>query len=251
MQSLDILGCRLDAIDAAEATQRILGFAKSEEPAQVVTLGTEMVVYAQSDSRFRAVVNRCALSLCDTVGLLAVARRRGAQLRERVTGIELLERLCDGARKSDVTVFFLGGAPDVAADAAAILETRFPGLMIAGARSGFFTPQEVPGIVEEIRTSRANLLFVGLGSPRQEFWLAENLALTGCCAGVGVGGSFDVISGRVQRAPHLWRRLNLEWLYRLLREPQRWRRQLALPHFVYLIALDRLGLNAKKGTTNS
>lgn len=251
MLSLDILGCRLDAVDADEATRRILEFATARTGAQVVTLGTEMVVYAQRDARFRDVVNRCALSLCDTVGLLAVARRRGAPLHERVTGVELVEHLCARAAQTGISVFLLGGGEGVAADAAGILEARFPGLQIAGARSGFFTPEEVPGIVEEIRSSQAQLLFAGLGSPRQEFWLAENLARTGCGAGVGVGGSFDVLSGRVRRAPLLWRRMNAEWLYRLVSEPQRWRRQLALPQFVWLIALERFGLTTKKGTTSS
>jgi N-acetylglucosaminyldiphosphoundecaprenol N-acetyl-beta-D-mannosaminyltransferase len=109
----------------------------------------------------------------------------------------------------------------------------------------------VPGIVDEIRASGARLLLVGLGSPRQEFWLAENLAATGVGVGIGVGGSFDVIGGRVQRAPELWRRLGLEWLYRLVKEPQRWRRQLALPQFVWLVLLDTLGVGPKKGTTGS
>ena len=251
MFSLDILGCRLDAIDAEEATSRIMEYAREDSAAQVVTLGTEMVVLAQSDERFRQIVNHSALSLCDTVGLLAVARRRGAPICERVTGVELLEHLCASAAKENVPVFFFGGAEGVAADAAAILEARFPGLRVAGTRNGFFTAEDVPAIVQQIRSGGAKLLFTGLGSPRQEFWLAENLQATGCGAGIGVGGSFDVISGRVQRAPLLWRRMGLEWLYRLLREPHRWRRQLALPYFVWLIALDRLGFGVKKGTTST
>ena len=251
MMSLEILGCRLDPIGADEATRRIIDFARDGSAAQVVTLGTEMVVLAQSDERFRQIVNHSALSLCDTVGLLTVARRRGAFIRERVTGVELLEHLCAKAAQESVPVFFFGGAEGVAADAAAILEARFAGLPVAGTRNGFFTSEDIPGIVEQIRKSGAKLLFAGLGSPRQEFWLAENLRATGCGAGIGVGGSFDVISGRVQRAPLLWRRMGLEWLYRLLREPHRWRRQLALPYFVWLIALDRLGIGVKKGTTST
>jgi N-acetylglucosaminyldiphosphoundecaprenol N-acetyl-beta-D-mannosaminyltransferase len=241
--SLQILGCRLDTIDAGEATRRILTLAREGSGAQIVTLGTEMVVYAQNDSRFRSIVNASAISLCDTVGLLAVARRRGAPLRERVTGVELLERLAAGAAATRVPVYFLGGAEGVAADAAAILEVRFPGLQIAGARSGYFTDDETPEIVRGIAASGARLLFVGLGSPRQEFWLAENLAQTGCGAGIGVGGSFDVISGRVARAPAFFRRFGLEWLYRLIKEPRRWRRQLALPYFAWLIVLDELGVH--------
>ncbi len=240
MTSLQILGCRLDVLDAGEATHRILDDARKGSGAQIVTLGTEMVVYAQRDARFRDIVNACALSLCDTVGLLTVARRRGARLRERVTGVELLEHLCEGAAAAGLPVYFLGGSPGVAADAAAILEVRFPGLQIAGTREGFFTDEQTPAVVASIAQSGARLLFAGMGSPRQEFWLAAHLRETGCGAGIGVGGSFDVISGRVTRAPHLARRLGLEWLYRLVKEPRRWRRQLALPRFAWLILLEEL-----------
>jgi len=248
VDSVDVLGCRLDLLDQHEATDAILRFAREGSGALVVTLGTEMVVYAQRDASFRSVINESALSLCDTVGVLTVARQRGAMLRERVTGVELLERLCQGAAKEGLPVYFLGGAEGVAADAAAILEVRFPGLIVAGARNGFFSSEEEPAIVHTIRSSGARLLFVGLGSPRQELWLARNLPATGCGAGIGVGGSFDIISGRLKRAPMIWRQLGIEWLYRLIREPQRWRRQLALPHFAWLVALDRLGVHPQKGT---
>ena len=251
MTSVEILGCRLDPIDADEATDRIMAFVREGSNAQIVTLGTEMVVHAQHDLSFRDAVNRCALSRCDTVGLLAVARRRGATLRERVTGAELVEQLCARAAGEGVKVFFFGGAEGVAADAAAILEARYPGLIVAGSRNGFFSAEEEDAIAREIRASGAQLLFVGLGSPRQEMWLARNLRATGCGAGVGVGSSFDVISGRVRRAPMVWRRMGLEWFYRLLREPKRFRRQLALPYFVWLIALEQLGFGRQKGMSNS
>jgi N-acetylglucosaminyldiphosphoundecaprenol N-acetyl-beta-D-mannosaminyltransferase len=236
---LEILGCRLDTLDAAQAAEQILDLAESGRGAHVVTLGTEMVVYAQNDERFRRIVNACALSLCDTAGLLTVARWRGAALSGRVTGVELLERLCAGAAQRQIPVYFLGGSDRVAADAAAILEVRFPGLPVAGTRSGYFADDESAAIAREIASSGARLLFVGMGSPRQEFWLDEHLRETGCGVGIGVGGSFDVISGRVARAPQFARRFNLEWLYRLVTEPRRWRRQLALPRFVWLIACER------------
>ncbi|HYL26923.1 MAG TPA: WecB/TagA/CpsF family glycosyltransferase [Candidatus Nitrosotalea sp.] len=249
MTSLQILGCRLDTAGSDEASAKILTFARESRGAQVVTLGTEMVVYAQRDARFRSIVNASALSLCDTVGLLAVARRRGASLRERVTGVELIERLCAGAAAQGLPVYLLGGAPGVAEDAVAALQSRHPALQIAGKRNGYFGDAQTPQIVAEIAASGARLLFAGMGSPRQEYWLAENLHATGCGAGIGVGGSFDVIAGRIERAPNLVRRLGLEWLYRLAKEPRRWRRQLALPRFVWLIALDELGiLPARKGT---
>jgi N-acetylglucosaminyldiphosphoundecaprenol N-acetyl-beta-D-mannosaminyltransferase len=251
LDSVEILGCRLDTIDAEHAASRILELAAHGDGAQVVTLGTEMVVLAQNDERFRTIVNRSALSLCDTVGLLTVARRRGATLRERVTGVELTERLCARAAEQNVPVYFLGGAEGVAADAAGILEVRFPGLRVAGARHGYFTDAQSSDVVAEIRESGAKLLFAGLGSPRQEYWLAEHLHATGCGAGIGVGGSFDVLGGRIDRAPHVFRRYGLEWLYRLAKEPHRWRRQLALPKFVWLATLEGFGLLPKRGSLSS
>ncbi|HTA56278.1 MAG TPA: WecB/TagA/CpsF family glycosyltransferase [Candidatus Acidoferrales bacterium] len=249
---LEILGCRLDPVDAQQAADRILALANEAAGAQVVTLGTEMVVHAQSDPQFRAIVNHAALSLCDTVGVLAVARRHGAALRERVAGVELIERLCAGAAARNLAIYFLGGAQGVAADAAASLKARFPQLRVAGTRSGYFAENETPAVVGAIAASGAQLLLAGLGSPRQEYWLAEHLSATGCGAGVGVGGSFDVIGGRIERAPAIVRKLGLEWLYRLVKEPWRWRRQLALPRFVWLVALDELGLRpARNGTTVS
>jgi N-acetylglucosaminyldiphosphoundecaprenol N-acetyl-beta-D-mannosaminyltransferase len=236
LKQVTILGCRLDAIDADAATDAIMRFAREGIGAQIVTLGTEMVVHAQRDARYRGVVNGCALSLCDTVGLLAVARSRGADLHDRVTGVELVEHLCARAAGDGVSIFLFGGAPGVAQRAAAELQRRYPGLIVAGTRNGYFASEESAQIAQEIRASGAQLLFVGMGFPKQEYWLAEHLRETGCGAGIGVGGSFDVISGNVERAPERWRKLGLEWLYRLLKEPHRWRRQLALPHFVLLVA---------------
>lgn len=249
--SVEILGCRLDAVSADDAAERILAYALRGDGAQIVTLGTEMVVAAQKDDRFRAVVNASALSLCDTVGVLTIARRRGAALRERVTGVELTDRLCELAAARGVPVFFLGGAEGVAADAAAILEVRYPGLIVAGTRDGYFADAQSAEIAAGIRESGAKLLFAGMGSPRQEFWLAEHLHETGCGAGIGVGGSFDVLGGRVERAPTLMRRYGLEWLYRLAKEPHRWKRQLALPAFVWLATLEGFGLRPKRGSVNS
>lgn len=249
MTSLEILGCRLDPIDTNAATDAILRYAREGSGAQIVTLGTEMVVYAQRDSRYRAVVNACALSLCDTAGLLAVARSRGAQLNERVTGVELVEHLSERAARDGVSVFLFGGAPGVADEAARVLRLRYPNLRVAGTRNGFFAPQDSLAIAQQIRESGAQLVFVGLGFPKQEFWLAEYLAQTGCGAGIGVGGSFDVISGKVERAPAAWRRMHLEWLYRLLKEPKRWRRQLALPQFVLMIAAQSVRSRLAKGKT--
>jgi N-acetylglucosaminyldiphosphoundecaprenol N-acetyl-beta-D-mannosaminyltransferase len=215
--------------------------AQGEEPSLVVTLGVEMTMYAQRDERFRTLVDRCALSLCDTIGLLLASRARHGPLRERVTGIDLIEPLAErSAKNGDLRFFFFGGAPGVAERAAIALRQRHPGIIIAGTRDGYFAPGQSPTIVASILASKANVLLVGLGSPKQEYWLEEHLNATKCGVGVGVGGSFDVLAGMVPRAPRLWRRAGLEWLYRLIREPSRWRRQLALPRFAFAAAREAM-----------
>lgn len=252
MKPLEILGCRLDPIDADSATARILELAREGRGAQVVTLGTEMVVHAQRDERFRSIVNRSSLSLCDTVGLLAIARRRGAALSERVTGVELIEHLAGAAAAQGVPIYLLGSGEGIADEAARVLELRFPGLRVAGTHSGYFSDGKSAEVVSGIASSGARVLFVGMGSPRQEYWLADHLRETGCGVGIGVGGSFDVIAGRIARAPRLVRKLALEWLYRLAKEPHRWRRQLALPRFVWLVALEEFGRGrVRKGAIGS
>ena len=238
--SLEVLGCRVDELDAVAATDRILEFAQTAAKAQVVTLGTEMIVYAQRENEFKQIINQSALSLCDTIGLLLVARLRGSQLRARVTGVKLIEDICEGAARLGVRVFLLGGASGIAASAAAELRERYPDLQIAGEHHGYFNDVQDSEVAQQIAGSQAAILFVGLGFPRQEFWIARHLAATGCGVAIGIGGSFDVISGKVKRAPAVWQRFGLEWLYRLVSEPQRWRRQLALPQFVWLVLTERL-----------
>ena len=240
MTSVTILGCRVDALGSADAVRRIVALANGAEPSLVVTIGTEMIVRAQSDARFRDVVNASALSLCDTIGVLYAAKLHGVKMPERVSGVDLIDPLCEAFARDGVPVYFLGAKGDTAERAANALCARHPHLLVAGARDGYFSPQQDGAIADAIRASGARVLLTGLGSPRQEVWIADQIARTGCSVGLGVGGSFDVLAGNVARAPESWRRLNLEWLYRLVREPQRWRRQLALPRFVWLALRERV-----------
>ena len=232
MTSTYVLGCRVDAVGRADAVERIAALAAAPSPSIVVTLGVEMVMEAQRNTRFRALVNRAALSLCDTVGILLASRLRGGPLRERVTGVDLIGPLAErSARGGDLRLFLFGAAPGVVERAAAALTRDHPGVRVAGTRNGYFAPEESAAIARTIAQSGANVVLVGLGSPKQEFWLEEHLGATGASVGIGVGGSFDVLAGAVVRAPRVLRRAGLEWLYRLIREPARWRRQLALPRF--------------------
>lgn len=241
MTSIEILGCRVDGLGLTEAVERIGELAAGSRPSLVVTLGTEMVVEAQRNERFRRTIDEAALSLCDTIGLLCASRLRRGPLRMRVTGVELVERLARLSASGGPALFFLGGAPGVAERAAGVLRERYPGARIAGTHQGYFSEAETAAVLDEIRRSGAAIVCAGLGSPKQELWLAEHLAASGAAVGIGVGGSFDVLSGSVRRAPKLLRRFGVEWLYRLVREPRRWRRQLALPRFALLVLGESIG----------
>jgi len=227
-----ILGCRVDPVGREAAAERIAALANAGGAALVVTLGVEMVMAAQRDAPFRAAVNGAALVTCDTVGLLLASRLRGGPLRERVTGVELVDALAErSASAGDVRLYLLGSKGDTAQRAADALRRIHPGALIVGARDGYFREDESGAIAAAIEASGANVLLAGLGSPKQELWLTQHLAQTGCGVGIGIGGSLDVYAGNVERAPRLVQRLGLEWAYRLVKEPRRWRRQLALPRF--------------------
>lgn len=233
-----MLGCRVDAVGRDEAVSAIVAYANAGAHALVVTLGVEMVMAAQRNEEFRRVVNGAALVTCDTIGLLLASRLRGGPLRERVTGVELADALAArSASHGDVRLYLLGAKGDTAQRAAEALCRAHPGAIVAGVRDGYFSPHASFVVAATIRESGANVLLAGLGSPNQEMWLARYLGATGCGVGIGVGGSFDVFAGNVERAPAFFQRSGLEWAYRLGKEPSRWRRQLALPRF----ALAALG----------
>jgi len=214
-----------------------------------VTLGVEMVMAAQRDRAFRDAVNSAALVTCDTIGLLLASRLRGGPLRERVTGVELVGALAArSASHGDVRLYLLGGGGETAQRAAEALRRAHPGVQIAGARDGYFRDDQSDAVAAAVRASGANVLLAGLGSPKQELWLARHLDATGCGAGIGVGGSFDVYAGNVERAPQLVQRAGLEWAYRLAKEPRRWRRQLALPRFALAALAEALSAR-KKGNS--
>ena len=241
MTSIEILGRRVDAVDRATAVDRIAELTTTEGASLVVTLGVEMVMYARKDHAFAAVLDGAALSLCDTIGLLIASRLRGGPLRARVTGVDLVDALAArSAQRGDLRLFLLGAAGDTALRAARELERRFPGVHISGVRNGYFATGEQAHIAATIRSSGANVLIVGLGSPKQELWIDGYLRESGCRVGIGVGGTFDVLAGNVERAPRIVRRAGLEWAYRLIREPRRWRRQLALPLFVVAVVGELL-----------
>jgi N-acetylglucosaminyldiphosphoundecaprenol N-acetyl-beta-D-mannosaminyltransferase len=231
-----ILGSRVDAVDMDEAQHRISQLLAQHRFAQVVTFGSEMAMLARRDPTYRDVVNAAELVVLDTVGVVVAARMLGQPVRERVAGIELVERVCADCARDNIPIFLLGGAEGVAKQAASELTQRHPGLKIAGVHDGYFSDADDAAVAREIRKSGARLVLVALGFPRQELWVHSHAVVLGPVVCIGIGGSLDVISGRLQRAPETMRKLGLEWLYRLIKEPQRLGRQLVLPLFAFLVA---------------
>ena len=193
---------------------------------------------ARRDPRFRAVLARAALNIPDGIGLLLAARLLGGRLRQHVRGTDLVERLARRGAALGHRWYLLGAAPGVARVAADRQAARHPGLQITGAAPGSPRAEDDARVRATIAAAGpTDLILVAYGAPAQELWLERNLGPLNIPVGIGVGGVFDFLSGRAPRAPRWVRRLELEWLHRLLTQPWRWRRQLALPHFLALAAL--------------
>ncbi len=202
---------------------------------QVVTLNPEICMQARRRPELAAVVGRAGLVLADGHGLVWASRRLGYTPLERVAGVDLLEDLAGLAARRGWRLFLLGAAPGVAAAAAARLVSRHPGLAVAGTAAGSADPAEAPRLAAAIAAVHPDILAVAFGAPRQELWLDQHLRATGAAVGIGVGGSLDVIAGRVRRAPLLLRERGLEWAWRLGRQPGRLPRMLRAAPFFLLV----------------
>jgi len=235
INSIKILGIRIDNVDFKQAIKTIQGFIQSKKPHQVITVNPEFIMLAQKDAEFKKVLSQGDLVVPDGIGVVWASKIFGKGLRERVTGVDLVERLSELASKKKYSIYFLGGEKGVASKAAAILKKKNPGLKIVGAEPGF--PHD-PDLVERVRKAKPDILFVAWRFPKAEKWIAKYKNRLGATVGMGVGGAFDFISQKKRRAPVFIQSIGLEWLYRLIREPSRIRRQIVLPCFVYLVLRD-------------
>lgn len=204
----------------------------------VVTANPEIVMLAREHQDFRSIVEQ-AYVVPDGIGIVYAAKWTNQPIYERVTGVELLEALMAEADRRHWRVYLLGANPDVIRLAAQKLTERYPSACVVGYRDGYFRQDEEEQIVQEIAEKQPHLLFVALGAPRQERWMAKYREQLNASLMMGVGGSFDVISGKVKRAPALWQKLHLEWFYRLMAQPSRWKRQLAIPRFVLTVLREK------------
>ncbi|WP_413934488.1 WecB/TagA/CpsF family glycosyltransferase [Nitrospira sp. BLG_1] len=230
---IEILGVPVDCVTMGEAVDLAESMVKDQQPRAILAVNPEKIVRAQQDRSLLAQLRNAALVIPDGIGVVFAARLLRGRCTERVPGSELMPLLCQRAATKGYTVFLFGASHEVVSRTAEVLQQWFAGLKIVGAQHGYVKEDEMPVIISKINSVQPDLLFVALGSPKQEMWITRYLPelRVGVCQ--GVGGTFDVIAGRVKRAPVVFRAIHLEWFYRLISEPSRIGRQVALPLFVY------------------
>lgn len=234
---IDVLGVSFDNVTMAEAVAAGQRLLNTEGAHYVVTPNPEIVEVCREDPAARAAVNGADLVLPDGIGVIKGAAMMGTPLKEKTPGIEFAGRLMEKMAGEGKSLYLLGAKPGVAEEAGARLAAKYPGLRIAGTHDGYF--KEDASVVEAIRLSGADCVFVCLGAPKQELWMAKNGEATGARLLCGLGGSLDVFAGRVERAPEFWSHHGLEWFYRLCREPRRIGRMMKLPLFLVHVRRER------------
>ena len=234
---VDVLGVGFDNITMEQAVSRAMALMAEPGAHYVVTPNPEIVEICREDGEARAVINQADLVLPDGIGVIYGAKLLHTPLVQRLPGIEFAQALMAAMAGTERSLFLLGAKPGYAEEAARRLTECYPGLRIAGTNDGYF--QDDAPVVEKIRRSGADAVFVCLGAPKQEFWMARNGEATGAGLLVGLGGCLDVFSGNTRRAPAIFCRLGLEWFYRLLCQPSRIGRMMKLPLFLLHVMGER------------
>jgi N-acetylglucosaminyldiphosphoundecaprenol N-acetyl-beta-D-mannosaminyltransferase len=233
----DILGCAIDRLDMQDTLSAVEQAIAERRYTQHMAINAAKLVTMEGDERLREIVAGCELVNADGQSVVWASRLLRDPLPERVAGIDLMHALVELAEQRGYRVYFLGAKRDVLERALERLRERHPGLVIAGARDGYFRDDDEEQVCAEIRASRPDILFVAMSSPRKEYFLGAHGADLGAPFVMGVGGSIDVVAGVTRRAPLAWQRLGLEWLFRLLQEPRRMFRRYAVTNarFAFLV----------------
>ena len=233
--SLRLLGMRIDRVDMTTALEAIAGYVRDRTPRHIVTADASMIVTAAEDPEFAKITESADMVTADGAGILWASRRLGIPPTDKVSGVDLAARCCELSATNGWRIYFLGAGPGVAQEAARRIPARYPGAQIVGWRDGFFAEADEPTIVAAIRDAQPDILLVALGIPKQERFIDRNKAAMGVPVSIGVGGTLDVFSGSVKRAPPWMQNAGLEWLYRIAGSPRkRIKKAAALPRFALM-----------------
>lgn len=236
---INILGVPFDVVTMEQAIEKVKGFLYEKGQHIVCTPNPEMVMEAQNDDKLMNILKSADLVVPDGIGVVWASKYSEKKLTERVAGYDLVQKLFDEIKDREHTVYFFGGAPGVSLAAARKMEQKYPHLKIVGGHNGYFDEKEEKRILNDIKKLSPSILLVGLGSPKQEKWIYENIRLTNVKVAIGVGGSFDVMSGKIKRAPDIFCKMGLEWFYRLITQPSRIVRMMRLPKFALTVLKNR------------
>ncbi|WAA09696.1 WecB/TagA/CpsF family glycosyltransferase [Fervidibacillus albus] len=234
MRFVKIMGVPFLNIDQSSFIQLLDERIQQKKRTFVVTANPEIVMKAKQDSNFMKTIQQATYITADGIGIVKAAKLLNDPLPGRVTGFDTMMGLLEIANEKQYTIFLLGAKQETLDNVVEKLKKTYPGIQIVGAHNGYFD-WENNDIADRVAETKPDITFVALGVPKQEQWIAENLHRVEYGVMIGIGGSFDVIAGTVNRAPVIWQKLNIEWLYRLIQQPSRWRRMLALPRFAWQI----------------
>ena len=239
LPTVPIFGIRVSKVDMKTTVSYLTEAVRKREPHQVITANPIMVMTALENPAYMEIMKSAELVVPDGTGVVWAAKYCNEPVVERVAGFDLLHELLHQGESYNWRVYLLGSTPEVIRETASRLQTQYPLIVIAGYRDGFFGPEEDEKIISDINQSQPDLLFVARGADSQEPWIAKYKSRLNIPVMMGVGGSFDVISGKSKRAPKAFQKLRAEWLYRLLKEPTRYKRMLALPKFAVKVVRDK------------
>ena len=233
IEPIRILGVPVHPLTMAQSVDALEQRMLAGEQTFVVTANAEIIMMCQEDAAYNDIISHQAeLVLPDGAGAVWAGRHLGYKVPERVAGFDLYNHLLALSAQKGYKAYFFGGSPGIAEAAKTKSEELYPGVQIVGCHNGYFTDADVPAIIEEINNSGAEMLFVALGAPKQEKWILAHRAELKPRILMGIGGSFDVLAGKMERAPKWMQDASLEWAFRLYKQPSRFMRMLALPKFV-------------------
>lgn len=237
---IDILGINFDNYTMSEAVDEVMNQLQKEKSAyKIYTPNPEIVMMAKENKDFMKVLNKGDLVIPDGIGVVIGARIMKKNIPERVAGYDLVQQVLTKMKNKNMTAYFLGSAKGIADEAARNMEATHLGLKVVGTHDGYFNDQEEKNIITSIKSLQPDLLLVGLGAYRQEKWIDDHIEELGVKVAVGVGGSLDGMAGHVKRAPVIFQKLYIEWLYRLIKQPSRAIRMLKLPLFLIQVIIHR------------
>lgn len=238
-KKVSVLGVNFIDMTLAEMVITLAEHVEKQEKVFLVTANPEIVLHSKKNPDYQQILNGATYVTADGIGIIKAAKLLGKPLPERLTGFDIFMKLLEQANKKNQSVYLLGAKEVVLTRARAKIGELFPNIKIVGMQNGYFDMNDME-IFENIKAANPDYVFAALGFPRQEEWIAKHLNYFEKGIFMGVGGSFDVLSGEVKRAPEIWQKLNIEWLYRLLQQPSRWRRMLAIPMFMLHVISEKV-----------